>query len=225
MMKISVVIPCRNDAVALASALARLANFAGEVVVADASDDDRSAAVTQAAGRVYLACAVRGRGPQMNAGAARATGEVLCFSHADSELTVAHLEAVATYLQGDARRAAGAFFKDTRHHYPAWAWADGLVRWWMRHWGLVYGDQSVFLRAAHFAALGGFADVPIMEDVVMSPHLRRSPGFALLDPPLRTSMRRFLKRGRWWTRWQNIGLVWLFWCGVSPQRIYGWYYR
>ena len=88
---------------------------------------------------------------------------------------------------------AGAFFKDTPAHYPAWAWANGFVRWWSQHFGVVYGDQSVFMRRVFFDEMGGFEMIPLMEDVAMSRKLRASGKFRLIDPPVRTSMRRFLR--------------------------------
>ena len=223
---LSIIIPCRNDAETLAETLPWIMSglLAGdEVIVADASADDASAAVARGMGAQVVRCERPGRGPQLNAGAAAARGNVLVFSHADTLLTAAHLEAVRRAMAGG-RWQCGAFFKDTAAHYPAWAWADGLVRWWMGRWGIIYGDQSVFMGREVFEKLGGFAPIPLMEDVEMSGRLRGTGGCGLIDPPLRTSMRKFARRGRFFTRVQNAFYVLMFRCGVSPERIYKWYY-
>lgn len=224
---LSVIIPCRNDAAALAENLPAI--FAGlrpgdEVIVSDASSDDAGAMVARQHGAAVAACGKTGRGPQLNAGARAAHGNVLVFSHADTQFTAAHLAAIRVHLTTRPETQAGAFFKDTAAHYPGFAWAEPLVRWWMGNFGVVYGDQSIFMRRERFDALGGFAEIPLMEDVEMSRRLRRAPGFRLIDPPLRTSMRRFARRGRFFTRLQNLFLVLLFRCGVPAERLYRWYY-
>lgn len=224
---LSIIIPCRNDATALAETLPQI--MAGllpgdEVIVADFSADEASTVVARQHGVIVVRCEKPGRGSQMRDGAAAAQGNVLVFSHADTQLSAAHLAAIRTHLTHLPDIPAGAFFKDIPAHYPAWAWANPLVRWWMGKWGVVYGDQSVFLRREFYDAVGGMPALPIMEDVALSRKLRRAPGFRLIDPPLRTSLRRFARRGRFWTRLQNIFYVLLFRCGVPAERLYRWYY-
>ena len=224
---LSIVIPTRNDAAALAETLPQIMSGllpGDEIIVADASADDASAAVAREHGAVVVRCEMPGRGAQMRAGAAAAQGTVLVFSHADTQLSPAHLAAIRVHLTQYPDIPAGAFFNDTPAHYPAWAWADPLVRWWMGKWGVVYGDQSVFMRREFYDAIGGMPPLPLMEDVALSRHLRRAPGFRLFDPPLRTSLRRFARRGRFFTRLQNIFYVLLFRCGVPAERLYRWYY-
>jgi rSAM/selenodomain-associated transferase 2 len=230
----SLIIPVWNDATSLADCLARLAqreNPVSEIIVADASSKDQKPLIAQCcaeAGARVVKCPQASRGAQMNLGAAAATGEVLIFTHADTELQPAHLAAVVSALR-DANILGGAFYKDLRAHYPAFAWAEPLVRWWTRRFGLIYGDQSVFLRRSAFLSLGGFADLPIMEDVELSQRLRQRFGraeFVLLDPPLRTSMRRFRRRGRLITRLENLCLLWAWRLHLlTPTQIHRWYYQ
>ncbi len=221
---LSIIIPCYADAQALKECLARLRPglFSGdEIIVADSSPHEACAAV--AGGTRYLPCGTAGRGPQMNAGAALASGSVLVFNHADTHLLPAHLESIREWSRHSSV-PAGAFYKDTASHYPAWVWADGLIRWWMQRFGVVYGDQSLFIRADAFRAMGGYAAIPLMEDVELSARLRRSGGVRLLGPPLRTSMRAFRKKGLLLTRCRNVLFVCLFRAGVSAERLYQWYY-
>src|SRR5688572_9823510 len=113
---LSIIIPCRNDAAALAENLPAIIaglRHGDEVIVADASGDEASATVARQFGAAVIACGKAGRGPQMNAGARAARGNVLVFSHADTQLTGAHLHAIRYRMAEHPGVHAGAFFKDT----------------------------------------------------------------------------------------------------------------
>lgn len=224
---ISIIIPCLNDADALTRCLRRLegAGEDVEIIVADASESESCRDIARLHGVTALHCTRRGRGPQMNEGAALATGDVLLFLHADTDLGQAHLASLRQALAVNSPPwQSGAYFKDIPAHYPEFAWAEPIARYYSRILGILYGDQACFLRRSHFHALQGFADIPLMEDVELSSRLRRAGGLIFLDPPLRTSMRRFQKKGYLRTKLQNILLVFLFRCGLSPRVLYQWYY-
>lgn len=89
----------------------------------------------------------------------------------------------------------------------------------------MFGDQSIFVRASVFERLGGFADIPLMEDIEFSRKLRRLPGTVLLDPPLCSSPRRFRRLGNWRTTLLNGAFIGLFYLGVDPYTLHKWYYR
>jgi rSAM/selenodomain-associated transferase 2 len=223
---ISIIVPCLDDAQALSACLDRLADAGTdvEIIVADASAADSCREIATRRGATVVHCTKRGRGSQMNEGAAVARGEILLFSHADTELEARHIAAVRMLADSTRAFSAGAFYKDIPAQYPRAAWASGFLRWYLRHFGVIYGDQSLFLRREHFVKIGRFADIPIMEDVEITRRLRRAGGLVFVDPPLRASMRRFQKRGIFKTKVQNILLVLLFRLGVSPGAIYRWYY-
>lgn len=226
-MRLSVIIPCFNDAAALRDCLAGLSGHSQdvEIIVADASDTPECLELAESLGATVVHCSQRGRGPQMNAGAAAAKGDVLIFNHCDTALQPAHLQAIHhCMLPGRPNILAGAFYKSTPHHYPLVAWADSTIRWWMREWGIIYGDQTMFFRRDHFLKLGGFPDLPLMEDVAMSQKMRAAGGLQFLDPPVETSLRRFQKHGYLRTRLLNFLLVWLFQLGVPAEKLYRWYY-
>jgi len=224
---VSFVVPCWNDANRLAKLLDSLAKLhpLPEIIVADASDDRAPVEELVAeAGAHYVAVRGPSRGAQLNAGAMMASGEVLVFQHADTNFSQQHLEALSAAM-ADRQLKGGAFYKDLRAHFPKLAWSEPLVRWYSRRIGVIYGDQSVFVRRAEFEALGGFREIPLMEDVEFSKRLRRAGQVTLIDPPLRTSMRKFEAEGAIRRKLQNLGLVWLFRLGVSPERLHRWYYR
>ena len=228
--RISVIIPCLNDGSALKRCLANLQQASDrvalelEVVVADASRNDFCAGLAKDAGATVVRCTRPGRGNQLNAGAAAAVGEVLLFNHADTNLSEGHLSAAMDAMRTETT-IGGAFYRDLAWQYPGLAWADRWVRLYTRHFGILYGDQSIFVRRCVFDAMGGFADLPIMEDVDFSARLRRQGPIVLMDPPLQTSMRRFRDRGYLRNKLQNMGIVWLWRLNLaSPAQIYNWYY-
>ncbi len=228
-MKISIVIPCWKNRDLVRERIACLAGspHCHEVVVADATPAGGAEEGWESPPekRVkWVPCVRPGRGPQMNAGAAECSGEVILFNHADTDLRPAHLRAVAEGLGRDA--VGGAFYKNLAEHHPKLRRARPLVRWYSARLGILYGDQSVFVRRSDFEAMGGFAEIRLMEDVEFSDRLRRRGKVVLLDPPLSTSMERFRRRGYLLNKVQNMLFVLVFRLRlVDPDRLYDWYYR
>ncbi|MFT4549309.1 MAG: glycosyltransferase involved in cell wall biosynthesis [Verrucomicrobiales bacterium] len=227
-LSVSFVIPVWNDAARLAVALEWLEVLdpKPEVLVADASDD--RVAVRQLVARfgaMYVEVEKPNRGGQLDAGARVASGDVLVFHHSDTFLSQAHYESLRGVMVGDPELVGGAFYKDIRAHHPKVGWSEPIVRLYSNYIGVLYGDQSVFVRRSHYEGMGGFRVIPLMEDVDFSKRLRRSGKVTLIDPPLRTSMRKFKAEGAVWRKVQNVTLVFLFRLGVSPDRLHRWYYR
>jgi hypothetical protein len=147
----------------------------------------------------------------------------MCFHHADSELHPEHLASLvdAARTQGITGGAFHRRFDDRR----VWmTWWERLLRRISKVAGPLFGDQSLFVKSAVFRQLGGFADLPIMEDVDFSRRLRRLGPITLLDPPLWSSPRRFRRLGNARTLFVNLALIALFYLGVSPQTLHRWYY-
>ena len=224
--RLSVVIPAWNDHASLALLLPPLVRLGAlhEVIVVDASEDPRTEELVLASGAVYLRAKEPNRGAQLNLGAARATGETLIFHHADSVLTAAHLEAISRALR-DPAAIGGAFYRKFDGRHPRLLWLEAVARFLTRHGGTFFGDQSIFVRRKNFAALGGFAPIPLMEDMEFSRRLRRAGKVVVLDPPVESSHRRHVDRGAWRTSSQNGLFILLYKCGVSPLRLHRWYYR
>ena len=175
-------------------------------------------------GKIRLVvCGTPSRGAQMNAGAAQARGSLLCFHHADSELGPEHLAALAVAARTDGI-AGGAFHRqfDDRHFWMK-RW-EKLVRRISAAAAPLFGDQSIFVKANVFQQMGGFADIPLMEDVEFSRRLRRMGRIALLDPPVWSSPRRFRRLGNLRTLLLNAAFIGLFYFGVSPHTLHRWYY-
>ncbi len=205
---LSIVIPVRNDAAALARTLEHLARLPGvegaEVLVAAAGDvEGTTAAAAGSARLLWPDGSTRAR--LMNAGAAAAAGDTILFLHADSFPPADALALIARAL-GDPRAAGGAF----EHLFAEPVWSLRAITWINRvRYRLTrnyYGDQGVFVRAAVFRALGGYRDLALMEDLDFTQRLKRRGESVLITTPLVTSGRRFLARGPWRT---FFFIVWL----------------
>ncbi len=224
-LRISVVIPSWRDADNLESllpALAKLERIA-ETIVVDASGDEKAERSALAAGATFIACPTPNRGQQMNLGAAACGGDVILFQHCDTGLEDAHLQAIQIAFV-DPRVVGGAFFRKFDGRHPRLMWLESVARFLNRHGGTLYGDQSIFVRRDVFEKLGGFARIPLMEDVEFTRRLRGAGRIAVLDPPVQSSGRRHLCKGAWRTSIQNGLFIVLYNLGVSPYRLHRWYY-
>jgi rSAM/selenodomain-associated transferase 2 len=221
---VSIVIPCWNDASALRKILRQLANLSGvgEVIVADASSSGECSQIAHEAGATVVRCERPSRGRQMNAGARVANGELLLFQHADTEFSQPHLDALRALTPGF---CGGAFHRkfDVRHRHLRWL--EPWARIWAEVGGSFFGDQSIFVWRTVFEEMGGYAGIPLMEDLEFCRRLRRRGRTVLLDPPIASSPRRAQHYGPWRTTFRNGTLIALFHLGASPEVLHRWYYR
>ena len=220
-MSLAVVIPTLDEAGALPALLDDL-NALGvasvHVVVADAGSRDETAAVATAAG-AHVIRVPRGRARQLNAGARRSHGEWLLFLHADSRVGPDACAAVRSVLAGTLP-AKAAVFRFAIDLLPVWRRlieAGQAIR--ERWFGLSYGDQGLLVRRECFEAVGGYPELPLMEDVVMIRRLRRRFGVARLPAAVVTSGRRYRQHGVLRTWLAHALLITLFAAGVSPARL------
>jgi rSAM/selenodomain-associated transferase 2 len=221
---LSIIIPTLNEATQIVEALAaaRAAAPAVELIVADGGSADGTPAL--AAPHAHVVAAPRGRARQMNAGAAQAHGDVLLFLHADTRLPPGAGAAIAAALR-DARVVGGAFA--LRFDEPGWlyrliAWSTTLRSHTRRSFT---GDQAIFVRAAMFRTLGGYADIPLMEDVELCRRLRTIGDLRTLTPPALVSARRHRTYGP--VRVVVTGWVYqaLYALGMPPFGLHRLYYR
>ena len=217
-MDISIVIPALNEEATLAATVAS-ARGPGvrEVIVVDGGSSDGTADLARhLAARVLSA--PRGRALQMNAGAAAATGTVLLFLHADTLLPEGFDTAVLTALQNP-RVVGGRFDLLLMPSSFLLALTATLINLRSRLSRIATGDQAIFVRRRVFGDLGGFPELPLMEDIAFSRALKRAGGVACLRQKVTTSSRRWRQNGVL----RTILLMWslrlLYLCGVSPERL------
>jgi rSAM/selenodomain-associated transferase 2 len=222
---LSIVVPALDEARNLERLLPELRSLApaAEVIVADGGSGDDTEAVVQRAPGARLVTSARGRALQMNAGAAAASGDVLLFLHADTRLPAGFEGAIARAL-GDLRVVGGRF--DVVLDNPRWPFrmVAALMNLRSRLSGIFTGDQAIFVRRAAFEALGGYAAIPLMEDIELTRRLRRLGRVACLRQRVRTSARKWERDGVARTILLMWTLRFLYFCGVSPERLHRWYY-
>jgi rSAM/selenodomain-associated transferase 2 len=228
---VSIIIPVKGDAELLARLLRDLAVDVRpaveivEIIVSAATPGDRALSdLRDRYTSVIWVESLPGRGIQLNAGAARATGDWLWFLHADSRVPDGWLAAFHA-LNEDAGVAGGAFAFALDS--PAWQarWLERAVALRVRWFNLPYGDQGLFVRRQLFESMGGFSAVPLMEDVEFVRRLTRSGRLRHLTLRLRTSARRWEREG--WVRRsvRNLTTLGLYAIGVSPERLARRYYE
>ena len=224
-LRISVIIPVWRDTEHLASLLPKLSQMPGvaETIVVNASRDSAPERIARECGVTFLRSSPPNRGAQMNAGALAAMGEALLFQHVDTDLSEAHLQAIEVALRNP-QVVGGAFYRKFDGRHPRLMWLEPVGRFLSRNGGALYGDQSIFVRREVFQELGGFAKIPLMEDVEFSKRLRAAGTIALLDPPVQSSARHHLRKGAWRTTVRNACFIVLYQLGVSPFRLHRWYY-
>ena len=153
----------------------------------------------------------------MNAGAAKARGEVLLFLHADTRLPEG---ADALVLEAVAQGAAwGRFDVRIEGRSALLRLVAALMNLRSRCSGIATGDQAIFVRADRFRRIGGYPDQPLMEDIELSRRLRAASPPRCLRQRVRTSGRRWESRGVWRTIVLMWWLRWRYWRGASPQAL------
>jgi rSAM/selenodomain-associated transferase 2 len=216
---LSIVLPVLDEAAGIAAALQALAPLRRsgvEVIVVDGGSADRSAELAgPLADRVLDA--PRGRASQMNAGAAAARGGVLLFLHADTRLPEGAERFIAQAM------ATGCHWGrfDVRIEGKS-AWLPLVAAMMNRRshvTGIATGDQAMFVTRAAFAAVGGFPDIPLMEDIELSRRLRQTGRPACLVARVTTSGRRWETHGVWRTILRMWWLRWRFFLGADPRRL------
>lgn len=218
---ISVVVPTLNEAGVLARTLEGLPAGFVDVVVADGGSTDATTAIAREHG-ARVTVARPGRGPQMNAGAAAAKGDVLLFLHADTALPPDAVARIGAAL-ADPGVVAGAFLLGIDSPDPRLALIARAANLRTRLTRVPYGDQAPFVRRAAFDAAGGFPDVPIMEDVMLGRRLKRLGRIVVVPARVRTSARRWEREGVVRTTLRNAALITLYLLGVHPRRLARWY--
>lgn len=218
MRRLTIVIPVLNEAAIIVAALGGLAPLrarGAEVIVVDGGSRDGTARLAQPLAD-HLIAAPRGRGAPLNAGAAIANGEALLFLHADTVLpeNADHLIDVALV-----RCAWGRFNVRIAGKHKLFGVIAQMINWRSRITGVATGDQAIFMTREAFSSVGGFPDLPLMEDIAISRKLKRLCRPYCIRTPAVTSGRRWEQNGVY----RTILLMWQlrlgYYLGVEPARL------
>jgi rSAM/selenodomain-associated transferase 2 len=223
-MYISVIMPVLNEEQILGKTLLHTLSLSlDEVIVVDGRSGDRTpdlvtSLIQTNPGNLSLLITSPGRACQMNAGATISHGDVLVFLHADTQLPSNARGQIEQALV-DPAYVGGRF--DVQFE-PETRWGriiSRMMNWRSRWSGIATGDQAIFVRRECFEQLGGFSDMPIMEDIDFTRRVKRAGRMAALRATVITSYRRWEQRGPV----KTIALMWLlralYWLGISPHAL------
>lgn len=216
---ISIVLPVLNEAAGIVDTLTALqpvrAGGAELIVVDGGSQDSTITLATPLSDRVIAA--PRGRASQMNAGAVLARGDVLLFLHADTALPDDALVRIEKALRGD--REWGRFDVAIHGRSPWLPLVAALMNRRSRLTGIATGDQAMFVTRQAFAAVGGFPDLPLMEDIALSQRLLQRSRPACIAARVTTSGRRWERHGVWRTILKMWQLRLRYFLGADPAQL------
>ena len=196
MPALSIIVPVLNEEAGIVAALDALADYrrhGHEVIVVDGGSGDRTAELARPLADSVMT-APRGRAAQMNAGAARASGDILVFLHADTRLPPASDCLIVEGLRRT-RRVWGRFDVAIAGGNPMLRVVAAMMNMRSRASGIATGDQAIFVTHAAFAEGGGYPDIPLMEDIALSRRLKRASRPLCLRECVTTSGRRWEQHG------------------------------
>jgi rSAM/selenodomain-associated transferase 2 len=218
MRRLTIVMPVLDEAAIIAGALTDLAPLrarGAEVIVVDGGSSDGTPLLASPLAD-HVITASRGRGAPMNTAAALGSGDALLFLHADTTLPDNADRLIDAALS---KRAWGRFNLRIAGRHPLLAVVARMINWRSRLTGIATGDQAIFVRRDAFVAVGGFPDLPLMEDIAISQRLKRLCRPFCVGIPVITSGRRWEHQGIG----RTILLMWrlrlAYYLGAHPARL------
>jgi len=227
MVTISVIIPALNEEKTIRQTLSCLPTAEIlEAIIVDGGSTDQTISIAEAfcaeASNARIITAPVGRARQMNEGAKAGRGDILLFLHADTRLPTKAILMIEAALTDPA--VVGGRFDVTFDSSSVWGtMISTFMNRRSRLSGIATGDQALFVRRRIFEQLGGFADIPLMEDIEFSRRLKRTGQMAALHQTVTTSFRRWEQQGPLRTILSMWVLRFMYWAGVNPTHLSRWY--
>jgi rSAM/selenodomain-associated transferase 2 len=212
---LSIIIPTLNEELMIAEVLKRIGTGV-EIIVVDGGSTDKTREIAQELGAKIIISKNKGRAVQMNLGAKIARGDILLFLHGDTLLPPNYQELIINTLS-QSGIIAGAFELKITGEEKSLRLVEKLVNWRSHFFSLPYGDQGIFLKASVFEDLGGFPDLPIMEDFELIQRLKKIGKIGIVAAAVTTSGRRWQKLGVWKTTLINQLVILGYYLQISPQ--------
>jgi rSAM/selenodomain-associated transferase 2 len=221
-LKVSIIVPTLNEELVLKKTLTQIQELSPhELIVSDGGSTDNTTPIAQKFSHRVVTGST-GRAMQMNAGADQATGDLLLFLHADNRLEPESYQKMLECMK-ISKWIGGAFTLCIESDKWSLNLINKLANIRSRYFGLVYGDQGVFVRAEVFKNMNGFSPIPIFEDLDFYRRLKKKGPVNLLKEKAHTSSRRWVKEGIAFTTARNILIVLLFGLGFPPRTLTKWY--
>jgi rSAM/selenodomain-associated transferase 2 len=226
MPELSIIIPVLSETVSISEHIKHIcdlnADGTAEIIVVDGDPQGSTINAIKGAG-VLTAVAEKSRARQMNHGAALATGDVLLFLHADT-LLPSNAFALIRSTMNDKHIVGGAFDLGFNSKRTIFRIAELYVFLRTRLTKVPFGDQALFIRRDFFEKLGGYRDIPIMEDVELMRRIRKQgDNIRIIPLKVRTSVRRYEQEGILFSTFRNWLLQISYSLGIPPERLVKWY--
>tara|TARA_B100000686_G_C16800522_1_gene985633 strand:+ start:2500 stop:3183 length:684 start_codon:yes stop_codon:yes gene_type:complete len=220
--EISVVIPAYNESLVLKNTLRKVREHRPhEIIVVDGGSTDRTTSIAEAEG-VRVIRSKKGKYAQMNIGAQKATGNILWFLHADSAVGPAGYRSMEDSMAQNGR-VGGAFALKIDSQKRSLLFISWVANWRSRILGLAYGDQGIFVRSDIFRKMGGYAKLPICEDLDFFRRMKKEGEVKLLEEEALVSSRRWAEEGTLYTTFRNTLIAGFFLIGIPPRWFSRWY--
>jgi rSAM/selenodomain-associated transferase 2 len=222
----SFIIPVFREQAIINSTIENVHNLVGdysvEIIVVDGHPDGGTIREIQD-GTVKKIISEKGRGNQLNKGASIAEGSIMIFLHADSRLPAVALERIFLAVEKE-EYVGGAFDLAIDSSRIIFRIIEKAASWRSRLTRIPYGDQAIFIRTSYFKTIGGFSNIPIMEDVEFMQRIKRNKGrIVILEEKAVTSPRRWEQEGVLYCTVRNWFLITLFFVGVTPEKLVRYY--
>jgi rSAM/selenodomain-associated transferase 2 len=222
---VSIVLPVLHEAETINETLAHIRAAdpgAAEIIIVDGDLLGSTISAVRNSG-VITANSSKGRARQMNHGAALASGGILLFLHADTQLPANALSMIKKVME-DRRLVAGAFKLGIRSERRIFRITEKYVSLRTRVTRIPFGDQAIFIRRDYFEKIGGYKDIPLMEDVELMARIKKQGDrISIIPEKVLTSARRWEREGVLRCTARNWAIQTLYACGVPPERLAKWY--
>lgn len=218
---LSIIIPTVNEELRIAATLKPIGEGV-EIIVVDGGSTDKTREIAEQLGAKVIIASHKGRAWQMNLGAKIAKGDILLFLHGDTLLPLNYQELIINTL-AQSEVVAGAFELKIDGKEKSLRLVEKLVNWRSHLLSLPYGDQGIFLKASIFEDLGGFPELPIMEDFELIQRLKRRGKIAIVSTAVITSGRRWQKLGVGKTTLVNQLVIIGYYLKIPPRLLKSFY--
>lgn len=223
---ISVIIPALNEEHNIQACIENIKSeeFRCEIIVADGGSTDGTVELAEKYDGVKVIRTGKGRGVQMNKGASYAAGEILLFLHADTKLEGGWGSEIMSLLNNAKSLIGGAFTFKIDNPEIQFRLIEQWVKFRSSIFRLPYGDQGIFVRSNAFKKLGGYKNIPLMEDVDFVERMKKAGRITILGKKAFTSGRKWLKNG--WIRVSvmNQAIMIMYRLGADPHKLAKLYY-